>query len=305
MKKIAIVILNFNGEDDTKECLWSIDNLSKKNFKILSIVIDNGSKEVFKIDGSDFKTGELKIIRSENNLGFTGGNNLGIKYALEKKADYILIINNDTIIDPRLIEELLAISEKNETSGIIGPKIYFAKGREFHKERYKNSELGKVIWYAGGVMDWKNIVGYHRGVDEVDNAQYEQEVETDFASGCCMFIKKEVFEKIGFFNEKYFLYYEDSDFNQRAKKANYKIIYAPKAILWHKNARSAGGSGSTLQDYYITRNRLLFGFRYGSFRAKAALVKESFKTLLNGRKWQKRGVLDFYRRRFGKGSFVI
>ena len=120
-----------------------------------------------------------------------------------------------------------------------------------------------------------------------------------------MLIKKEVLQRIGLFDEKYFLYYEDSDLSQRVKKVGYKIVYAPKAILWHKNAGSAGGSGSTLQDYYITRNRLFFGLQYVPFRAKLALVKESIVLLIKGRSWQKRGILDFYLGKLGRGSFII
>ncbi|MEM4230386.1 MAG: glycosyltransferase, partial [Candidatus Pacearchaeota archaeon] len=176
---------------------------------------------------------------------------------------------------------------------------------EFHKKRYKKEDLGKVIWFAGGKMDWQNVIGLHIGVDEIDKGQFEKISEIDFASGACMLIKSDVFKKIGKFDERYFLYYEDSDFCQRAKKTQYKIIYNPKAILWHKNAGSTGGSGSELQDYYLTRNRLLFGMKYAPYKSKLALLKESISLLAKGRKWQKRGVKDFYFGNFGKGSFSI
>lgn len=152
-------------------------------------------------------------------------------------------------------------------------------------------------------MDWGNVLGSHRGVNEVDKGQYDRMDRTDFASGCCLLIKREVLETVGMFDEKYFLYYEDSDLAERAKRKNYSIMYAPKAYLWHKNAGSAGGSGSALQDYYITRNRLLFGMRYASIRTRIALLKESMRLLVTGRAWQKKGVRDFYLRRFGKGSY--
>ena len=105
-------------------------------------------------------------------------------------------------------------------------------------------------------------------------------------------------------SDNYFLYYEEADFCERAKKRGYRIFYAPKAIVWHKNARSVGGVGSELQDYYTTRNRLLFGVKYAPYRAKIALIRESFGLLKSGRKWQKRGVMDFYLGRFGKGSYA-
>ena len=118
-----------------------------------------------------------------------------------------------------------------------------------------------------------------------------------------MLIKKEIFEKVGYFDEKYFLYYEDNDLCQRAKKLNFKIIYTPQAKLWHKNASSAGGSGSALQDYYITRNRLIFGMKYAPFRSKMSLLRESGRFLFNGRRWQRRGAMDFLTGNLGKGSY--
>lgn len=307
MRSIAIVILNFNGEKDTLECLKSIQNLETDGFELFTIVVDNASKKEFSppVGGSELRTGELKIIQNKENLGFSGGNNVGIRYALENNADYILILNNDTLVDKNLVLELVKVAQSDKSIGIITPKIYFAKGYEFHKNRYKESEEGKVIWYVGGLMDWRNVIGVHRGVDEVDGGQYEKVQEADFASGCCMFIKREVFEKIGFFDERYFLYYEDNDLSQRAKSEGFKIIYSPKAVLWHKNAGSAGGSGSELQDYYITRNRLLFGMRHVPFRSKISLIRESISLFFNGRNWQKRGVWDFYLGRFGRGSFKI
>lgn len=292
MKKIAIVILHFGSKENTLECLESISNLET------TIVVDNGSAE-------RFKTGKLKVIKNEKNLGFAGGNNVGIKYALVDGADYILILNNDTLVDKNLILELLKMADSDPKIGIVVPKIYFAPGFEFHKDRYQEENLGKVIWYAGGIMDWENIIGHHRGVDEVDHHQYDKVEETEIATGCCMLLKKDVFEKVGLFDEKYFLYYEDADLSLRAIKAGFRIVYAPKAILWHKNAGSAEGSGSKLQDYYISRNRLLFGMRWAPFRSKLALLKESIGLFINGRPWQRRGALDFYLGRFGKGSYSI
>ena len=296
MKKVAIVILHYNGKKDTLECLESISKLSFKNIEPLIIVVDNGSAEEFKAEG-------IKVIRSEKNLGFAGGNNIGINYALGKESDYILVLNNDTIVEENLINELLNVISENKNAGVVVPKIYFTKGQEFHKNRYKEKELGKVIWYAGGIFDWKNIIGYHKGVDDVDTGQYGKIEETEFATGCCFMAKREVFEKAGLLDEKYYLYYEDADLSQRVKKEGYKILFVPKAIVWHNNAGSAGGSGSSLQDYYITRNRILFGLRYAPFRSKLPLIYESFRLLINGRKWQKRGVLDLYLQRFGKGSY--
>lgn len=302
MKTLYIILLNFNGEEDTIECLESLQKLNNNGFNIKTIVVDNASDKKFEIRDKKFEN-DTKVLRSEVNLGFSGGNNLGIEYALKNNADYILILNNDTVVDKDLVKELLSVAEGDKNIGVTVPKIYFAKGCEYHKARYKTEELGKVLWYTGGEMDWKNIIGYHRGVDEVDHGQYDTVSETQFATGNCMLIKREVLEKVGVFNDDYFLYYEDSDLNMRVKRAGYRILYVPTAIEWHKNASSTGGAGSILQDYYIARNRMLFGMKYASLRTKAALIRESFKLLRSGRPWQKKGIQDYYLRKFGKGSF--
>jgi len=306
MQKVFVIILHYNGYRDTLECLESLQkvNLSKET-SIEIVVVDNAPKDKFKVQSSKFKVDKVEVIRNEKNLGFAGGNNVGIRYALKNGADYVLILNNDTYVDKNFLEELLKAAGKDDKIGIVVPKIYFAPGFEFHKNRYTPKELGKVFWYAGGEMDWNNVIGHHRGVDLVDKGQFDKAEETDIATGCCMMVKKQVFDKIGLFDEKFYLYYEDADLSEKTKKAGYKIVYVPKSILWHKNAGSAGGSGSGLQDYYITRNRLLFGISYAPVRAKFALFRESLKILLSGRYWQKRGVLDFYFNKFGKGSFKI
>lgn len=305
MKHIFVSLLNFNGKKNTFACLESLKNARRETFKITVVVVDNYSKEKFNLKNGSIGEMPLVVIKNDRNLGFAGGNNIGIKYALENGADYVLILNNDTYVDKDFLVELLKVAEQNNSVGILVPKIYFASGFEFHKNRYSQKEKGKVFWYGGGKMDWANVIGHHRGVDEVDIGQYDKTEETEIATGCCMLIKKEVFKNIGLFDDKYFLYYEDADLSIRAKKKGFQIVYVPTSIIWHKNAGSAGGSGSVLQDYYITRSRLLFGFRYASTRSKLALFRESLSILFRGRQWQKRGIIDFYLGRMGKGSYKI
>ena len=186
---------------------------------------------------------------------------------------------------------------------VVTPKIYFAKGHEYHKDKYKKEDLGKVFWYAGGYTDWDNVTSIHRGVDEVDHGQYDKIEEIQFATGCCMLLKKEVFEKVGLFDDRYFLYYEDADLNERIKRAGYKIYYVPTAILIHINAASSGGAGNSLQDYFITRNKILFGMTYAPLRTKLALIRESISLLRIGRPNQKLAIRDFYLHKFNKGTF--
>lgn len=305
MKSVFISILNFNGNNNTLTCVESLKKIYIPDFKLTILVIDNNSSERLGLQSELLGKIQLKVIKSKENLGFSGGHNVGIKYALENGADYVLILNNDTYVDKNFIEELLQVAEADNDVGILIPKIYFAPGFEFHKDRYSQKDLGKVLWYAGGNMDWANVIGHNRGVDIVDIGQFDKIEETELATGCCMMIKKEAFDKVGMFDNKYFLYYEDADLTTRVRKNGFKIVYIPKSIIWHKNAGSTGGSGSALQDYYITRNRLLFGIKYAPIRAKFALLRESLKILLSGRCWQRRGVLDFYLGRLGKGSYSV
>ena len=305
MRSVSVSVLNFNGEKNTLECVESLKKIDTSKLKLNIIVVDNGSVKKLDLKDGQWGNTSLKVIINQKNLGFSGGHNVGIEYALKKGSDFIVILNNDTYVDKNFLEELLKATEKDAKIGILVPKIYFAPGFEFHKDRYSKEEKGKIFWYAGGEMDWNNVIGHNRGVDQIDKGQFDSTSETELATGCCMLIKKEVFEEIGLFDDNFYLYYEDADLSMRVKKKGFKIFYVPSSIIWHKNAGSAGGSGSKLQDYYITRNRLLFGMRYAPIRAKLALLKESVKIFLTGRYWQKRGILDFYLGRFGRGSYKI
>lgn len=304
MKKIYIIILNFNGRANTVECLHSFKNLRvPQGFEIVPVIVDNNSHDdsvkVFKEKFSD-----IKLIETKKNLGYSGGNNVGISYALENHASHIIVLNNDTLLERTTVYELIE-GLRMYTAEVACPKIYFEKGFEYHKDRYAKNELGRVFWFAGGEMDWANVIGHHRGVDAVDNGQYDKKVDIESITGACFIATAEVFKKVGTFNDSYFLYYEDADLSVRMKQEGFKIILAPKSIIYHKNAGSTGGSGSTLQDYFITRNRLVFGLKYAPLRAKIALIRESMKLLVSGRKWQKKGVMDFYARRLGKGTYPL
>ncbi|HUV42557.1 MAG TPA: glycosyltransferase family 2 protein [Patescibacteria group bacterium] len=300
MKKITIVTVHYKSKDLTLQCLQSINKLKSKGFELETIVVNNNPQE--KINDLKKKFPKFIFLETKENLGFAGGYNLGMKKAFDDKADYIFIINNDTILDENLLVHLFKVAEKRKKAGLLSPKIYFAPGHEFHRDRYQESERGKVLWFVGGIVDWQNVLTQHRGVDEVDQGQYDQIEETDYISGCAMLIKRKVIEKIGFLDKKYFAYYEDSDYSVRAKKAGFQLLFVPQAKMWHFNASSSEVGGS-LHDYYLTRNRLLFGLRYAPLRAKLALFKWGLSRLLIGRPWQKIGFRDFLINRFGKGSY--
>ncbi|HSX18655.1 MAG TPA: glycosyltransferase family 2 protein [Candidatus Saccharimonadales bacterium] len=291
--KVSIVVLNYNGLQNTLDCVESLKKLNKDDNEIKIVVVDNASSDGSKEKLSGLKGVELLI--NDQNLGYSGGNNVGIKHAIKRGADAVLILNNDTYVDTNLITSLV---DTLKNADIICPKIYFAPGFEFHKKRYSKKDLGNVIWYAGGHIDWANILGRHDGVDEIDKGQFSKSREIDMATGAALFVKREVFEKIGYFDEKYFLYLEDMDFCVRAKKSGFKIIFEPKAVLWHKNAGSSS-SGSQLQDYYITRNRLLFSFKHAQIRTKLAVFRDIASKLNQPTK--RKAFIDFLMLKFGKG----
>ncbi len=280
MKKVAIVILNYKLKKETLECLESVRSSNYQDLHI--IVIDNHSEDGLSSEIKKFP--EVTFIENKENLGYSGGNNVGIKIALKEGMDYVFILNPDASLDKDCVLNLIEVATR-ENAGIVGPKIYFADK--------------KTIWYAGGIFDKDNVSGSHRGVDEKDHGQYEKTEQTDFVSGAAILIDKVVFKKIGFFDERFFLYYEDADFCFRAKKAGLKILYSPKGKVFHKNASSTG-LGSPLQDYYITRSRLLFAFKHLSFRTKFALLREVVKNISNPKR--RLALFDFLIGKFGKGS---
>lgn len=302
--KIALIILNWKQPQLTFDTLDSIFKTKNTGFSFHIYLVDNGSPDdsVAQFKAKYGQNKSVTIVETGDNLGYAGGNNFGLKTALKKNFDYYLVANNDILVAPDFLQKLFNANQKYPNS-ILTPKIYFAPGFEFHKDRYSKSEIGNVIWAVGSQIDWNNIYGSNIGIDEVDHGQYDKEQpKIDFISGCCFLISKKIIQKIGIFDEKFYLYMEDSDLTQRALVAGYELRLVPESKIWHCNSGSSK-PGSSLQDYFITRNRLLFGFRYASFRTKFALFRESIKFLFTGSPWRKRGVLDFYLKRFGKGSW--
>ena len=304
--KIAIIILTKDALEMTKEQLLNVAKLDTHGLDVTCLIVDNGSMDGTKEELKTYKLPNMnyKFIYNNSNLGFAGGNNVGIKYALQNKFDYIILMNNDLILPSDLVTKLVLFMSKNKKVGLASPKMYFANGYEFHKDRYSKEELGKVIWYAGGIIDWDNIYSSHRGVDEVDRGQYDQVDNTEVANGACLIIRSEVFDKIGLLDGSLFLYWEDADFSLRAKRFGYEVKYFPDTCLWHKVSMSAGGSGGFTNDYFLTRNRLYFAMRYAKVRTKIAVLKDTMKLAIYGREWQKIGARDALLGKKGIGSWA-
>lgn len=299
--KTSLVILHYKNNQDTLDCL---DSVFKSNFPGLDvsvILVMNGLSPDFKLKVQGLYS-KVNFIINAQNYGFAAGNNLGIKKALSLDSSHIILLNNDTVVDKNAILELVRFSMTDNTIGLVSPKIYFAPGFEFHYDKYLSSDRGKVIWYAGGDIDWNNMYAKHRGVDEVDKGQYNGKMETVFTTGCCMLIKKKVIDEIGLLDEKYFMYYEDIDYSMKVRSRWYKVYYDPQAFIWHKNASSSGRPGSPLHVYYQTRNRLYFGMKFAPFRTKKSLLFESMKFLFQGG-IRSKATLDSLLIRMGQQSY--
>lgn len=236
---ISIIILNFNQLKVTLEFLESTKKLRYRNFEI--ILVDNASKDDPTILVKS-KFPEIILIRNEKNLGFTGGNNVGIAAA---KGDYIFIVNNDTEVTENLLNELLIPFSKDTSIGVVSPKI-----RYFDDTR--------IIQYAG-FTKINPITGRNKSIGdkEVDEGQYDSPGYTEYAHGAAMLVKREVIEKTKGFADIFFIYYEELDWSARIINAGYKIYYQPTALIFHKESITMGKE-SAIKAYYHNRNRILF-----------------------------------------------
>ncbi len=245
---VSIVTLNWNGLDVTCEFLESMRHSTYRNYEI--IVVDNGSD----IDptgrimaGGYFNT---RIVKSPVNLGSPGGNNLGMRHA-SPGYDFIFQINNDAEITPDLIERCLEPFYEDPSIGVVCPKIRF----------YHNPN---VIQYAGfNKMNMFTGKTTAVGSLEEDKGQHDVPGYTHSAHGCAMMVKKEVIEKVGMMEEKFFVYYDESDWCARIIKKGYRIYYQPKGLCYHKESISMG-KRSPLKVYYMTRSRILYMRRHAS-----------------------------------------
>ncbi len=247
--KVAIIILNWNGKNDTIECLKSLQNIDYKNYEI--IIVDNASSDG-SVEEISKQFPSVNLICNKKNLRFAGGNNIGIKYAIENAFDSILFLNNDTIVKENFLSEFVKYFSQNENIGICGGKIFY------YSEPQK-------IWFAGGKINWFSGLTKHVGIRKMDCDKFNQIMETDYVSGCCMLVKKSVFEKIGLLDENYFIYGEDADFSLRAKKFGFKLFYIPSSIIWHKVSISSGGNFSWFKNKNKLKSQLRFIFRYAKF----------------------------------------
>ncbi|MBI1798706.1 MAG: glycosyltransferase family 2 protein [Candidatus Eisenbacteria bacterium] len=229
MKRLSVIVLNWNGLADTRALLDTLAlSRAPAAWDVQILVVDNGSA-----DGSAETLRaaypQVEVLALPENLRFAGGNNAGLRRALDQGADAMLLLNNDTEADPGMIEHLVLALEQDPGAGAAAPLIYFAAP-------------SSRIWYAGGRL-WPAL-GHasHRGLRTRDRAQYRAVEATGYLTGCCLLAWREVWEKVGLLDERYFIYAEDADWCLRARAAGYRLLFVPTARLWHKVSASSGNS---------------------------------------------------------------
>ena len=288
--KLSIITINYNGLKDTCELIDSIPF----NNDLEVIVVDNASKK----DEASYifeKYPQVKVIRSQQNLGFAGGNNLGIKAS---KGKYILLINNDTYFKEYNIDALIKRLEASDRIGMVCPKLRFSWGNN-------------PIQYAGyTALSSITVRNQSIGFGEEDHGQYDTAHPTPYAHGAAMLIKRKALEKVGLMPECYFLYYEELDWSMMFTRAGFEIWYDPACTVYHKESQ-ATGQNSPLRTYYIVRNRLLLVKRNWRGVTKYLTyvyllgvvgVRDILKYALSG-KWEflkatTNGLRDFYNNHF-------
>lgn len=242
-KLLSIITVNYNGLKDTCELMESLP-LNDESLEV--IVVDNASKEdEATVIAQQFP--QVKVIRSKQNLGFAGGNNLGIQAA---KGKYLFFINNDTLLKPQTsdLRPLMNRLESSEKIGMVCPKIRFSWGNQ-------------MIQYAGYTpLSQITLRNQSIGYGEEDHGQYDNPHPSPYAHGAAMMVKREVIEKVGLMPECYFLYYEELDWSIMIRRAGYEIWYEPACTIFHKESQTTGQQ-SPLRTFYISHNRLLFAKR--------------------------------------------
>lgn len=216
--KVSIIILNWNGLGDTIECLESLKGITYPNYD--AIVVDNGSGgkdvEVLREKFGNY----IHIIENDKNYGFAEGNNIGARYSMGNLSpDYILLLNNDTVVEPGFLTELVEAAERDPKIGIVGGKIYL---------------YGTNIFDSAGSLFTNIGSGRSIGHLEEDKGQYDSQEEVPMITACCLLVRKEVVESIHLFDPSFFMYLEELDFTIRVRRSGYKVVYTPGSIIYHK-----------------------------------------------------------------------
>ncbi len=247
---IGIVLVNYNSAEDTIECIESLKKMTYSNYRI--IVADNSSSD-YSLEALYKKKNEtdFELLELDENRGFSAGNNAGIRLALELGAEYVLLLNNDTLVEPDFLKRLMEAGMDIPADSVMTCTILYADDKE-------------KIWYAGGSYNLRTAKVSQLGMGKGWQPVQDKLVEVTFASGCCMCIPASVIRDVGFLDESYFLYEEDTDYCYRLWKKMIKIYYVPKAIIYHKVSSSTSKTKkiSGITQYYMIRNKYFFINKY-------------------------------------------
>jgi len=291
---VVSVILNTNRCEDTLALLESLGASDYPNHRIL--VLDNASTDG-SVQAIRDQHAQVNIIELQENLGYAGNNNVGIHSALELGADWIFVLNEDTLLAPDCISLLVAAGEASPGVGILGPMVYH------HNEP-------QVIQSAGGRLgeDWQ---AWHLGQNELDRGQFPRQHEVDWISGCAILVKRSVIEQIGMLDARFFYYFEETEWCVRARKASWKVVHLPEARLWHKGVQR-NYQPSPNVTYYATRNRFLMLAKHDApLRAWLNAWGQTLRTLISWSikpRWRSmrahreamwQGVKDYLNQRWG------
>ena len=239
--KTVVVVLNWNSHEMTKKCIQSLLAMEGDSFEIL--IVDNGSRDG-SVEVLRAAFPRVEVIANNRNLGFAAGCNLGMKCALDQGADYVLLVNNDTVVTTAFLAELLAESKRNPKAGMVSPKIYYLDDPD-------------RIWWAGGTFSLWQGIPRHLGRNEKDSGRYEKARVIDWATGCGVLLKCAALQETGLFDEKIFSNGEDLDLSLRMRELGWQIHYAPAAKLWHKEGFATRRNVGEHVRYFTTvRNNL-------------------------------------------------
>jgi len=247
--RVTVIVLTWNGRSLTLDCLESLTKTTYENVDFL--VVDNASSDGTAGAVRDRYGDKVKVLVNESNLGFSRGNNAGIRRALAEGADLILLLNNDTLIDPETVGHLVATVTSANDIGIAGPKIFYASPPD-------------QIWYAGGEINLARGTARHIGIRERDTGQYNTARDVDYVTGCALMARREVIDRIGYLDPTFKAYYEDADFCMRARQNGFRIVYAPAGRVWHRISSSTGGQLGARKISLKLRSTWTFFRRYAS-----------------------------------------
>lgn len=258
--KVAIIILNWNGLDDTAECVESLKKLTYEDYRV--VVVDNGSTGndvgVLRERFGDY----IHIIENDKNYGFAEGSNIGIQYSMTTLSpDYILLLNNDTVVDPEMLTELVKAAESRVNVGLVGPQIY--PYNRIDTKSPRGNTTNQQIMQPLPVVDKIELTLLLKIC--LPSAIWEENPGLIWLNGCALLIKTTIVEKIGFLYSGYFAYYEETEYCFRCVKAGFRLILVPTALLWHKGGATTS-KVEGFSNYFMTRNQFLFVARNSNVR---------------------------------------